>query len=152
MRPINAIILHSIATPEGRKYTVHEVNKMHEARGWKGIGYHYLIHLNGTISKGRPVEEEGAHVKGRNHDTIGVAYVGGTDMFGNAKDTRTIRQKIAQQLLVNWLRLRYKVYRVLGHKDCGQTECPSYDVSIMPYNITALLIIIILLLWVTKGK
>jgi len=151
MRPINAIILHSIATKEGREYTVDEVDTMHKARGWRGIGYHYLIHLNGNVSKGRPVEEKGAHVKGRNEDTIGIAYVGGADMFGNAKDTRTISQKVAQQVLVNWLRLRYQVYRVLGHKDCGATECPSYDVSIMPYNATAFLAII-LFIWVIRGK
>ena len=123
---------------------------MHKARGWKGIGYHYLIHLNGTISKGRPIEEIGAHVKGRNEDTIGVAYIGGVDSSGNAKDTRTIAQKISQNILVNWLRIRYRVYEVLGNRDCGQTECPSYDVSIMPFNLTAILLAIIIIIYARK--
>jgi len=150
MRPINSIILHSTATPEGRNVTLNEIDSMHKARGWKGIGYHYLIHLNGTISKGRPIEEIGAHVKGRNEDTIGVAYIGGVDSSGNAKDTRTIAQKISQNILVNWLRIRYRVYEVLGHRDCGQTECPSYDVSIMPFNLTAILLAIIIIIYARK--
>ena len=150
MRPINSIILHSTATPEGRNVTLNEIDSMHKARGWKGIGYHYLIHLNGTISKGRPIEEIGAHVKGRNEDTIGVAYIGGVDSSGNAKDTRTIAQKISQNILVNWLRIRYRVYEVLGHRDCGHTECPSYDVSIMPFNLTAILLAIIIIIYARK--
>lgn len=146
MRPLNAIIIHSTATTEGRSVTLNEIDSMHKARGWSGIGYHYLVHLNGTISKGRDVSEIGAHVRGRNEDTIGVAYIGGVDVNGKAKDTRTIAQKISQQLLINWLRFRYRIYKVLGHKDCGATECPSYDVSVMPYNITAFLFGIVLII------
>ena len=53
MRKIDEIIIHCTATVEGKDYHVADVDKWHKARGWKGIGYHYLITLDGTIEKGR---------------------------------------------------------------------------------------------------
>lgn len=90
MRPLNRIILHSTATPEGRDVTVEEIRDWHLARGWNDIGYHFVIYRNGTIKKGRDVSEQGAHTLGHNEDSIGIVYVGGTDLSGNAKDTRTL--------------------------------------------------------------
>ena len=52
MRPLNRIILHSTATPEGRDVTVEEIRDWHLARGWNDIGYHFVIYRNGAIKKG----------------------------------------------------------------------------------------------------
>ena len=61
MRPINRIIIHCTATPEGRDVTIGEVRKWHVVRGWRDVGYHYLIRLDGTVETGRPIEQVGAH-------------------------------------------------------------------------------------------
>jgi N-acetylmuramoyl-L-alanine amidase len=79
MRPINRIIIHCTATPEGRDVTISDVRKWHIARGWRDVGYHFLIRLDGTVETGRPIEQAGAHVKGFNSDSIGIAYAGGCD-------------------------------------------------------------------------
>ena len=129
MRPLNSIILHSTATPEGRDVSVVEIRNWHLDRGWNDIGYHYVIYRNGAIKLGRPLSEQGAHTLGHNEDSIGVVYVGGTDKSGNAKDTRTLQQRISMRLLIAYLKAKHGIKTVLGHGQCTHTECPSFDVD-----------------------
>lgn len=156
MRPLNKIILHSTATPEGRDVRVEEIRNWHLDRGWADIGYHFVIYRNGAIKLGRPLSEQGAHTLGHNEDSIGVVYVGGTDKSGNAKDTRTLQQKISMRLLIAYLKAKHGIKTVLGHKQCSHTECPSFDVEVLnaqsKYDIFILYgIIAALLWWIFKG-
>ena len=79
MRKINKIIVHCTATQESKDVSVDEVRRWHLKRGWKGIGYHYVVLLDGTIEYGRSVYEPGAHVKGMNKNSIGICYIGGVE-------------------------------------------------------------------------
>jgi N-acetylmuramoyl-L-alanine amidase len=79
MRPINKIIIHCSATPEGRDVKIDTIRQWHIDKGWADIGYHYVIELDGQIQAGRPVELLGAHCLGQNKFSIGVCYVGGMD-------------------------------------------------------------------------
>jgi N-acetylmuramoyl-L-alanine amidase len=45
-------------------------------RGWRDIGYHWVIRRSGVIEAGRPEKEVGAHVEGHNTGSIGICYVG----------------------------------------------------------------------------
>lgn len=49
---------------------------MHRDRGWRKIGYHHVIEVDGARKAGRPEAEIGAHVAGSNADSIGVVMVG----------------------------------------------------------------------------
>lgn len=130
MRPLNSIILHSTATREGYDYTVDVIREWHINRGWSDIGYHYVIYRNGAIKLGRPIEIQGAHTKGYNEDSIGIVYVGGMDAEGlEAKDTRTLAQRVSMRLLIAYLKAKHGIKDVLGHKQCSSTECPSFDVE-----------------------
>ena len=82
MRKINEIILHCSATPENKNFTVEDITKWHNAKGWDGCGYHYVIHLDGTIHNGRPLQKIGAHCLGHNTNSIGICYIGGVDKNG----------------------------------------------------------------------
>lgn len=94
MRKINKIIIHCSATPEGREITVEDITLWHKKRGFKTIGYHYIIYLDGSIHIGRPEEEIGAHCVGQNSNSIGICYIGGMDIENKRpKDTRTDAQK-----------------------------------------------------------
>ena len=53
-RTITLLIVHCTATPVGREVSSAEVDQWHRQRGWKGIGYHYLIQLDGTVERGAP--------------------------------------------------------------------------------------------------
>ncbi|MDR0833857.1 MAG: N-acetylmuramoyl-L-alanine amidase [Candidatus Symbiothrix sp.] len=128
MRKINEIIVHCTATPEGRNVTVAEVDKWHRARGFNGIGYHYLIGLDGTVLKGRDIELVGAHCLNHNANSIGVCYVGGLALDGKtAKDTRTIAQRNALKSLLKDLKTKYPGATIHGHREYANKACPCFD-------------------------
>lgn len=135
MRKIEEIIVHCTATKEGQNFKAADVDKWHKAKGWKGIGYHYLIDLDGTIEKGRPEEEVGAHCSGRNKKSIGVCYVGGVDNDNKPKDTRTKEQKDALWKLLVELIKKYPDATIHGHNEFAAKACPSFDVKKEYYNI-----------------
>ena len=132
MRKISAIVIHCSATPEGRVFTAKDIDGWHRKKGWAGIGYHYVIRLDGTIEKGRKEDIPGAHVSGHNFDTIGVCYIGGLDAEGQkAKDTRTQAQRASLRKIVDDLLAKYPKARVCGHRDFPgvKKDCPSFDVA-----------------------
>lgn len=130
MRNIRKIILHSTATPAGREVTVADVDRWHRDLGYDGIGYHYLIGLDGTVHAGRPLEKAGAHCRGHNSDSIGIAYAGGTKADGvTAADTRTAAQRQAMHALVDKLRAQYPSARLYCHRDLRPTQCPSFSLD-----------------------
>lgn len=129
MRQINQIIWHCAATPEGRDVKIDEIRGWHvRDRGWSDIGYHYVIELDGSVRTGRPLIRAGAHVQGRNANSIGICYVGGTDKKGKAKDTRTPAQKDALYKLTAELLRRFPGATVHGHNEFAAKACPSFDV------------------------
>jgi len=130
MRPINKIILHCTATPEGRETTVDDIRRWHKAQGWSDVGYHYVVYLDGTVKKGRPVEKIGAHAQGHNAGSVGIVYVGGIDkMTLKPKDTRTDKQKEALHNLIMEQMLKYKGATLHGHNEFAPKACPSFDVK-----------------------
>ena len=130
-RPINEIIIHCAATPEGRWFDRADVNSWHKQRGWEMIGYHYLVLLDGSIVVGRPIGMIGAHVENHNTGTIGVCYIGGLTRDGKKpKDTRTPEQRIALQWLVSSLKTLHRIKRrAKGHNEYAQKACPSFSVQ-----------------------
>ena len=128
MRPITKIIIHCTATPEGRAHTVKDVDTWHRQRGFSGIGYHYLIGINGEVWEGRPIEKAGAHTEGYNSMSIGIAYVGGMDsQMKNPKDTRTQAQKESILRLLKELVIKFPKAEIYGHRDFAKKACPSFD-------------------------
>lgn len=129
MRPVTEIIIHCAATPEGKHFTAADIDRWHREQGWAGIGYHYVVLLDGTVEIGRPLDKIGAHVSGRNENTIGVVYIGGLDAKGQAKDTRTDAQKAALLKLCRELLDRYpSIKTISGHNQYAAKACPSFDV------------------------
>lgn len=130
MRRIDKIIVHCTATPAGREVTVADVKAWHKARGFRTIGYHYLVYLDGTVHAGRRESEPGAHCLGQNARSIGVCYVGGLDAAtGEPRDTRTPAQRRALRALVGSLRRRYPNATVHGHREFAAKACPCFDIA-----------------------
>lgn len=140
MRQIDMIVVHCTATrPEWQseqttKAKVAEVKKWHTDKGWSDVGYHYLIDRDGTIADGRPVEKSGAHAKGYNANSIGIAIFGGhggtandefEENFTDAQD-RALRRLIAQ------LRMEFpNITQIVGHNDLPNVTkaCPTFRVN-----------------------
>lgn len=145
MKPseIDSIVIHCSATPEGKDVTLEDIDAMHKAKGWKMVGYNYVIELDGTIREGRPISMAGAHcntsgTSGRpyNYHSIGICYIGGIEATKDSrgriiaklnsrgraipKDTRTDAQKIALHKLVWELFAKYEnITDILGHRDAS---------------------------------
>jgi len=140
---IARIAIHCTATREGQDISAATIKQWHLKQGWKDIGYHFVIGLDGMIERGRPESVPGSHVAGFNTGSIGVVYVGGLDAQGKAKDTRTDAQKAGMAALVRELLAKYPSARVLGHRDHSPDkdgdgvierhewlkECPCFDVA-----------------------
>lgn len=131
MRHIDTLVVHCSATPEGRAVSVDTIRKWHTDKGWRDIGYHFVIGLDGTVHRGRPVSQVGAHVKGHNTGSIGICYVGGVTSDGRLapKDTRTVAQKEALHSLLVSLCAEHPIRRILGHRDFPGVAkaCPCFD-------------------------
>ena len=127
MRQINKIIIHCSATPEGRKTSAEEIKSWHLERGFSDIGYHYIVHLDGSISYGRNIEKIGAHSRGQNKMSIGVCYIGGLDECLDAKDTRTPQQKESLLILLKTLKKLHSKAVIYGHRDFSEKAFPSFN-------------------------
>lgn len=129
MRDISEIIVHCTATPAGRPVTVADVDRWHRQRGFRSIGYHYLVYLDGAVCAGRPESETGAHCKGHNACSVGVCYVGGLTPDGRAADTRTEEQRKSLVALLRELLSRYPNAVIRGHRDFAAKDCPCFDAT-----------------------
>lgn len=129
MRDINRVILHCTATYEGQDISVDTIRQWHKKRGFSDVGYHYVIMLNGDIELARPVFKQGAHTKGQNEDSIGVAYVGGLDASGEPKNTMTLYQDISFMRLFQSLGVTFGKLGLHGHNEFSNKACPCFDVQ-----------------------
>jgi N-acetylmuramoyl-L-alanine amidase len=132
MRDINSLVVHCSATPAGKAFHAADIDRWHRARGWDGIGYHYVITLDGSVEPGRHIEEIGAHVEGHNRDSIGICLIGGMNAQNTAAaNTFNVRQFDALAMLLHGLRQRWPKARILGHRDFPNVhkDCPSFDVA-----------------------
>lgn len=130
MRKIDSIIIHCTATLPHQDVTVADIDRWHKTRGFDCIGYHYVVDTDGTIYRGRDIDLMGAHCKGHNRYSVGVAYIGGLDSNGNPADTRTLQQRSALCELIYSIRLLFGLdLPVFGHHDFNPYKaCPCYDV------------------------
>lgn len=130
-RIIDTIIIHCSATKEGFGFHASDIDRWHRERGFRCIGYHYVVCLDGSIEKGREESEIGAHCTQQrmNHRSIGVCYIGGLDSGGKPKDTRTPAQRESLQALLRQLRKRYPSAKIRGHRDFAPKACPCFDAT-----------------------
>lgn len=129
--PIRRIVLHYSATYPDQDIGAAEIDRMHRARGFNSIGYHYVIRRDGRVEKGRPDTTIGAHVSGHNTGSLGICCIGGIERATGPNvgiDNRTEAQKAATIRLVRELLQKHPGAEVLGHRDLGATQCPGFDV------------------------
>jgi hypothetical protein len=118
------------------------VDRWHKQRGWDSIGYHWLvlnsfptkyrweakrpdIYSDGKIQQGRSEDARGAHVKGKNWQTIGVAMIGKNGGFSAAQINSAL-------YICRELKMRFpNIIDIKGHTefDSGKT-CPDLDMDL----------------------
>ena len=111
------IVLHHAAA---KSCTAQQVHQWHLNNNWSGIGYHYFISKDGQIFRGRPENTVGAHATGYNSKSIGVCFEG-----DYTTQTMPQAQLEAGKELVAYLKDKYKITKVVGHRDLMATSCPG---------------------------
>lgn len=132
MRQIKKIVVHYSATYEDQDLGVDDIRSMHKKRGFNDVGYHYVVKRDGTVQKGRPESVVGAHVAGKNSDSIGVCGIGGLNRATGPNvgvKNWTPAQEAAILTLLKDLKRRYPGADVVGHRDLAATLCPGFDVK-----------------------
>ena len=123
MREINEIIIHCADTPNGKPFHASDIDAWHRERGWKEIGYHWVIVIDGAIEAGRHPDKIGSHAEGHNAHSYGICMIG--------KDRFTKPQWDSLALLVRRLAGEFPLAKIEGHYQVaanGKT-CPNFDVS-----------------------
>ena len=129
------IVIHHSATPSG---SMAFFDKEHTAKGWDGVGYHFVIG-NGTetgdgqieVTQRWPLQKWGAHAKTIdnrfNEHGIGICLVGNFDV-----ERPSPKQMQSLSRLVAYLSQTYRIspQNVVGHRDTKPTDCPGRFVNI----------------------
>lgn len=127
------IVIHHSATEDGNAASF---DRMHRAKGWNELGYHFVIDNgkggpDGAVEIGSrwPVQKWGAHTGGTpdneyNEFGIGICLVGNF-----SRTMPTDAQLAALRKLLAYLMATYDIKpdHVIGHRDApnAKTECPG---------------------------
>lgn len=146
MRRINKIIIHCSYSRWGN---LAEITKWHtdpppKGNGWSRVGYHKVI-LNayptfnnlkqnlpdpksdGEVQRGLFDEVPGIHVRGHNHDSLGICYMGGMT-FDDITEAQYITLLFECEKWVNNYDLTYM--DVYGHNEFDSSKsCPNIDIE-----------------------
>lgn len=143
MRHITLLVIHCSAVRSYQTSSAAQIDQWHKARGWRGIGYHFVVRRDGSIEHGRAVEEVGAHAAHHNLHSIGICYEGGLLLARRKRsddaaqprsadykpaDTRTPAQKRALYGLLTRLRRQFPDAMIVGHNTLDKSKaCPCFD-------------------------
>ena len=138
-KKIKYLAIHCSGSPEGKDYTIFQIKDWFVQRGWSKPGYQKIIHLNGETDILQPLNDDNLiqynelvnGVQGYNSSTISICYIGGVDIFGNPKDTRTYPQKRVLEFWIKYYKEKYPWIIVQGHTDFPNVlkACPSFKVK-----------------------
>ncbi|KAF3847986.1 hypothetical protein F7725_021014 [Dissostichus mawsoni] len=112
------VIIHHTDTPRcsSRSECVSRVASIQRGhmteRKWDDIGYNFLVAADGAVFEGRGWGAVGAHAKGNNHDSLGIAFI------GNFKIKQLLQSGVSQGFIK-------PQFGLCGHRDVGDTECPG---------------------------
>ena len=129
------LVIHHSASDLGSAAIFH---RAHIARGWDGLGYHFVIG-NGTASGDGEVEvgyrwrdqARGAHAGNNEYNEHGI----GICLVGNLENTAaTARQMASLRSLVSYLMGRYNIsgQGIIGHRNVPgkSTDCPGRNFNL----------------------
>ena len=123
-RPVTRrIVLHHSASNGATTWM--DIHQWHINNGWAGVGYHYIIHADGSVYRGRPEGMKGAHAyqddqHDANSDGIGICLAGNFET-----GYPTVGQLASVVWLIHDIWTRYPGIPVIGHKDVMPTACPG---------------------------
>jgi len=100
--------------------TAQDMEKWHLSLGWEGLGYHYVIHKNGDMWKGRPEQYHGAHCTTHNYKSIGVCLAGNFDLTLPTKEQENSLAQLLKDIMTRYSITKDEIYphRRFANKTC----------------------------------
>lgn len=126
-RKLKYLVIHCTATDQSAKVSS-ITNYWKNNLGWKSPGYHIIIKSSGEYTVLQELQDSTNGVKGYNHNSIHVSYIGGVNSKGKAIDNRTQEQIKTMEHIVNAIQDKYNL-ELMGHRDFPRVakDCPSFD-------------------------
>ena len=121
-RRVDRVFIHCSASDLPAHDHVEVIRRWHLACGFNDIGYHFFIHKNGTLSKGRPLERTPAAQYGHNLRTIAIC------LHGLRKEKFTQVQYETLRMLCSQINDAYLgQVSFHGHCEVSDKACPVID-------------------------
>lgn len=136
--PVHEIVIHCSATRPDWMHNEDltaqraEIRRWHmQDRGWRDIGYHWVIGRDGKLLPGRAETEIGAGVEGHNRGVIHICLIGGAGSSEQDRFDRhfTSAQDVSLRQLLQAIGMRTQVRRISGHNEYAAKACPGFTVA-----------------------
>lgn len=124
------VVVHCSATAPDMDIGRDEIDAWHRARGWNGVGYHFVIRRDGELEYGRQPTKKGAHAGAAyNNRSLSICLIGGVDAAGRPAASFTPAQWATLARLLAALKLVWPAAEVIGHNEVSAKACPSFNVQ-----------------------
>ena len=119
------VVIHHSVTAEGKsrkqvEATLRQIDDLHRAKGYGGIGYNVVVDYAGRIYRARGVNRMGCHTVNNNARYFGVCYIGDGRKRITPEATKAIQNVVARLQKKSGHKLD-----VVGHQDLYATACPG---------------------------
>lgn len=126
-RAIRTVIVHHFYRPTAAQWkgltTLKSVCRFHtEQNGWSDIGYHIVIGPDDTVWLARPVGKVGAHCKGQNEHSVGIAYAADFDTEDPVANGLSTGELAVAAVCK---RFAIPVHEIYFHRDFADKSCPG---------------------------
>ncbi|XP_045208502.2 peptidoglycan-recognition protein SC2-like [Mercenaria mercenaria] len=127
--PVHEFFIHHTESPSCSSQSecstrVRGIQNYHmDSRGWSDIGYSFLVGEDGNVYEGRGWSHIGAHTAGYNSKAFAASMIGSyMTHLPNSKALTAVKNLIACGVQLGKIAGDYRLY---GHRDAGQTDCPG---------------------------
>ncbi|ACI97519.1 N-acetylmuramoyl-L-alanine amidase [Rhodospirillum centenum] len=126
-RPVHVVFIHCSASDQAAHDDAAVIDQWHRRRGWRGIGYHVFIRGDGTIQRGRPLEDVPAAQAGHNSGSIALCLHGFHQFSPVQFDSlRRLADAMDAAYAAQGKRLRWR-----GHREVAAKLCPNFDYRVV---------------------
>lgn len=118
---MNLLQLQNECSRVVRDIQAYHMNEKH----YDDIGYNFLIGSDGNVYVGRNWDYAGAHTRGYNVDSVGIAFIG----YFEKKSPTSEALNAAQQLIASGLdgKKLSQDYKLYGHKQLAASTSPGEE-------------------------